>query len=214
MSFQGKSYRSNDKNRIGRLNQRLKIHAYLSEQTSHGGEQITYTLWKETFAKVEQGGTNESFAADRETAFNSKKFIIRYLSCPQIDPKMIVEHDGFQYDITAITELLDTPNKHYRIINATRRDDNVVIANLLDNIMIHQFTQRNQNISGVNVPVTAGQLLNPIGLTDEVIDTRLRVYRSGLRMLYNLNYTIVNGVIRLNQRLRKENVFIEQYIKQ
>jgi head-tail adaptor len=78
MSFNQKY--SKGKSRIGRMNRRVKLFIPLSETTAMGGEKITYQEWIETWASVENvaGNSTEEFAADRDTAFNSKKFIIRF----------------------------------------------------------------------------------------------------------------------------------------
>lgn len=178
-----------------------------------GGESIVWNEWLETWTAVENTAASEAFSADRETAFNSQKFIIRYR--PNLDEKMMVEFDGKQMDITAIRELIDTPTKHYSIILATYRQQvETVLVNVAPTL-IHQFSQKSENFSGKNYPITNGTLYDPvlIDTTNEDIDNFCHLYRSGVRQLYPFNFTIVSGEIVFKSKVRGETIFYQQFNK-
>jgi len=210
MSFNNNTYKAKGY-KIGQLNRRLKLFIALSTKTALGGEAIDFQEWKETFTAIQHGGGKdvEDFAADREVGFDSKKFIIRYR--PEVTETMLLEFEGKQYDIISINEYLDTPKKHYQIIRATYREKPVqLLANLQPNL-IHQFTQKISKASGTEVRISNGVLHSPGELGETSLDAYCHLYRSGVRALYNIDYTIEGSNLVFVRKLRGETIFYQQF---
>ena len=198
------------KERIGRLNERATFYTAVRERTLTGGEVISWVEWVTVFAAVQNLRASEEYAADRRTAFNTKKIVVRKPSVDGVNEVMVLELNGEQFDIEAINTLEDAPRNHYLEITATRRTDTINPLLILNLVMA--FSQKNTAFTGEDWTIAAGTLPDPDDVAETDIHQRCHLYRSGLRQVYGTDFTIETGnVLAFTQKVLDEVLLYHQY---
>lgn len=209
MSF-APTYRQS-RERIGRLNQKATFYTPVSERTATGGEKISWVEWTTIFTAIENNRASEDYAADRRTAFNTKRFTARKQSLDGVNEKMILAFAGEQYHIESIQPVNDQPVNSYLEITATRRDTTVSPVETLNGLFMG-FAQKNASFTGTDWTITAGTMPDTEADTEADIHQRCYLFRSGLRQVYLTDFTIEAGnVIRFAQTVRGELILFHQY---
>ena len=209
--------------RIGHLNRKITFYTPVSEKSELGGEILTYASWLSTWTAVEAvpSGSNEQEESNRLTAFNVLKFIVRYRS--SIHEKMLITYDGKQMDIQRIHEKIDTPTKHYLVIIAKYKDTDEVLDGVgggntgsnvnLSNFLKLDFSQIHEGFSGNVWTINNGTVLSPEVVGDSEYYQRIAVYRSGVRLLKNIHYSVSGQNITFVHKVRNEPLIYQQYQK-
>ncbi len=200
------------KERIGRMRHRVEFHTPTRSRTALGGEVMAYALWTTTWAMVENVRATERVEDDRLTAFNTKRFICRADSLDGVSEVMKLKFGGEYYDITSVNEVVDDlPAGAYYEIVAERRQDDIREIDVLTGLML-DFAQKTNSFTGTDWQITAGTLPDTNTTTEEQIHQLCYLFRSGLRMVYGVDYTIQPGnVIRFTEKVRGENLLYHQY---
>lgn len=197
--------------RIGQMRHRVIFYSPMISRTALGAEKITWATWVETWAKIEAGKTSEETEADRRTAFNTKRLIVRGKSVAGVTEKMVLFIDGDQYDIEGIQPYYDRPLGAYIEIIAKRKDKQISPVTptwAVDS----QFVEKDLAFTGTDWTIANGQLLDPGMVSEDDIHNRCYLYRSGLRQIYGVDFTIEPGnIIRFTLKCRNEVVLYQQF---
>lgn len=187
----------------------VKVLIPLKEITALNGEVITWGEWIEDYAEVKAGSpTDESELSTRTTAVNSIQIRMRYR--PSVTEEMVIEWKGKQYDITAAHERLKDWRGNYLEIRATYREDNLSVEKVPGEFLIKEFHQLIENYEGTTWTITKGMV--PLNLLDENIHMTVFLYRSGIRLVYGIDFEYSGQTIRfLKTRVRKEHLLYQQY---
>lgn len=192
---------------VGNMDRIIKFIAGQETRTETGGVDCTFVEFGKCYAAILPKSGGEAYIADQNTATETDQFRVRYQSADLVQEKMIIHYEGQQWDIERITEDHSQFRRAYKLITATRRDK-LAIATELITPRPGEFQQRWDNASGDRLAVTDGILYDPLEYTELELDSRIWLFRSGVRMMYGIGYQIdvnINEFV-FTDRLRDEPV--------
>ena len=181
----------------------------LKERTELGGEVITWAEWISDYAEVKAGSpTDEQEQDTRTTAVNSKKIRMRYRS--SITEEMVIVYKGKQYDIVAAHEYLGDHRENYLELRVTYREEEISVKKVPEDFLVKDFTQMVEDFSGDTWKITAGTI--PTDLSIENINATVFFYRSGVHMLYKVDWDYDGQDIKiLKTTVRREHMLYIQF---
>lgn len=102
------------------FDRRIDILHAVETVSAYGEKAESFVLLKALWANVNHKGGREGFYARQVVASGEVVFKIRYTT--GITEKMLINHDGKTYDITAIAEV---GRRQYLEISSTARDNRI-----------------------------------------------------------------------------------------
>jgi len=110
---------------IGKLDRFIKILSISKSRDESGQVVLTTSLFHEAFAAINPVIGRERFAAEREMAIRSYKFLIRYKD--GLTEEMIVEFEGEEYDIVGLAPM-GNRNRHWLEIACQYRRETPLVG--------------------------------------------------------------------------------------
>ena len=201
--------RKKGSNNIGSMREFVKVLIPVKEVTELGGEVIDWVYWISDYAEVKPASpTDEKEESTRTTAVNSLKIRMRYRS--SITEEMVIEWKGKQFDIVAAHELLDGWRGNYLDLRVTYRDEAVSVKIVPNEFLVKDFSQLIEDYSGETWTITQGTV--PLDLSEGNVNMVVFFYRSGVRMIYGIDWEYSGQTIRfLKTRVRREHLLYQQY---